>query len=404
MWSGVTMNDARDEPAFPFVDDHLVQPSTRYDEALAETELTRVMMPYGGTAWLATRMDDVRQVLSDTRFTRTTFPDMPRYTPEALPANSVLVGLDPPEHTRIRRLVGKALTVQLMNGMQPWVRDTVDTILAELVEQGPPVDLATQFGDRLPRLAVCRLLGMPYRDHDRFDGWVDAVFSMMSRPRDEIGRAWTNLSAYIGELVERRRTQPEDDLVTALVNVRNGDDRLSDLEVITNAAAVLVAGYESTATMITTAAYILMTQPGLRSSLLEDESRVSDAVEELLRYIPLGTGAMTSHAAEDIAVGGTTVRRGESVIPCLAAANYDGSVFDDARSFDIDRKTKGKHITFGYGPHFCMGARLARIEIHEAVIGMLRHMPNMRLAVDEAKLPRKPWLGIRGFVHLPVSW
>lgn len=392
---------------FPFEDDTGMQLGARYDEVRARPGLTRVRLPYGGDAWLATRMEDVRSVLSDSRFNRSVTIDqvVPRYTPEVMAGNNIVVAMDAPDHTRVRRLITKALSNRLIDSLRPWVRETVRSILTSMVEQGPPVDLVSELSEKLPRLAICRLLGMPYEDRERFDPWVDAVFAMAIVTREEVGRASSNISAYLAELVELRRAEPMDDLITALINVRNGDDRLTTAEIVANATGILVAGFETTATMITNIVHILATHPTLRSTLVADPGRVPDAVEEMLRYVPLTpSSAMNQYATEDVTIDGTLVRKGEFIIPCLVSANYDESVFHDPRTVDVDREMKGRHLAFGYGPHFCVGARLARIELQEVLSHVLELLPTIRLAVPEGRLPRKPWPGNRGFSCLPVTW
>ncbi|MFI1018412.1 cytochrome P450 [Streptomyces sp. NPDC020965] len=405
--AGGSRSGTEQAPDFPFADENGIQLGTEYDPLLARDGLARVTMPHGGDAWIATRMADVKKVLSDPRLSRTAAarPDSPRYTPEVLPSGGVLVGLDGPEHARIRRLLGKALSVGLMEGMRPWIRETVDEILTDLLDQGPPVDLVRELGEKLPRLAICKLLGMPYSDRHRFDESVDVVVSMATRSRDEVGRAWSTLSAYIGELVEAKRREPAEDLISALLEVRHDGDSFSDREVITNTIAVLVAGYESTASELTTMAYLLMVHPGLKDSLREDPSRIPASVEEMLRYAALSpAGAMTCRATEDVTIGETEVREGDAVVPCLVAANYDQTVFDQPRELDPDRGNKGKHLAFGFGAHYCMGARLARIELQEALTGLVHRMPGLRLAVSEKLLPRRTEMGMRGFLRLPVTW
>ncbi|MFC8042062.1 cytochrome P450 [Nocardia sp. NPDC057353] len=401
------VDDSARLPAFPFEDAGELGPGPRYAEFRERAGLSRVDMPYGGPAWLATRMADVKTVLGDSRFSRTASarPGAPRYTPEPLPSGGVLVGLDAPDHTRIRRLVAKALTPRLMDGMRPWIRKTVDEILTTMIDQGPPADLVHELGDRLPRETVCKLLGMPYRDRDRFDESVDVVVSMATRSRDDVGRAWSTLSAYIGELVRHRRTAPEDDLISALLAVRHDGDGFSEREVITNAIAILVAGYESTATLITSMVYVVITHPGLAAGMRADPAGIPAGVEELLRYIALSpSGAMTCTALEDVAIGETMVRKGDAVVPCLVSANYDEAVFENPGVLDPERPGAGRHVAFGFGPHFCMGARLARIELQETLTAIVQTMPSLRLAVDPKWLPRRDGMGMRGFARLPVTW
>lgn len=368
-------------------------------------ELARVAMPYGGDAWLATSYEDVKTVLADPRFSReATFGvDVPRSTP-LIQTDPSLLSMDPPDHTRMRRLVAKAFTARRMEQLRPRAQEVVDGLLDRIVEQGPPADLVEGLALPLPITMICELLGVPVEDRDRFRDWSDAVLAITAYTPDQIAAARDELKAYLAELVQQRRERPTDDLLGVLVVARDEDERLSEAELIQFGITLLVAGHETTANQIGNFIYTLLTHPEQLDALKADPSVLNPAIEELLRFTPLGSSAGFSRIAlEDVELSGVLVRAGEAVVTQAAAANRDKNVFDRPDDLDFGRE-HNPHIAFGHGAHHCLGAQLARVELQVAVGSLVRRLPELRFAVPVEQVPFKSGRLVRGLQTLPVAW
>jgi cytochrome P450 RapN len=368
-------------------------------------ELARVTMPFGGDAWLATSYEDVKTVQADPRFSlEATFAaDVPRTMP-LIPTDPNLLTMDPPDHTRLRRLVAKAFTARRMEQLRPRAQEVVDGLLDRIVAQGPPADLVEDLALPLPITMICELLGVPFEDRDRFRCWSDTVLAITAYTPDEIATARDELKEYLAELVQQRREQPTDDLLGVLVVARDEDERLSEEELIQFGITLLVAGHETTANQIGNFIYTLLTHPEQLNVLKADPSVLIPAIEELLRFTPLGSSAGFSRIAlEDVELSGVLVRAGEAVVAQGAAANRDKSVFDHPDELDFGRE-HNPHIAFGHGAHHCLGAQLARIELQVAIGSLVRRLPDLRFAVPEAELSWKSGMLMRGLTQLPVEW
>jgi cytochrome P450 len=373
---------------------------------LRENEpLSRVKLPYGEEAWLVTRYDDVRTVLADPRFSRaeTVTRDMPRLHPERVAGG--LVDLDPPEHSRLRRLVTKAFTVRRVERLRARADEVATELLDGLVVAGPPADLLETFAVPLPGTVVCELLGIPYGDRDEFRSWVDAFVSTTTLTPEQRRGYLGRLAAYLDVLATQRREEPTDDLLGALVLARDEDARLTGEEIVNLALLMLGAGYESTATMIGNFVYTLLTRPDQWELLRARPDLVPRAVEELLRFIPSAptAAALPRYATEDVPLSGGTVRAGAPVLTARAVANRDPRVFDDPERLDITREPTS-HLAFGHGVHHCFGAQLARMDLQVALALLVDRLPSLRLAVPERELSWKSGLAVRGLVRLPVTW
>ncbi|SDY94855.1 Cytochrome P450 [Micromonospora pattaloongensis] len=391
--------------AYPFSAPDRLDLDPRYAQLRQHEPLTRVRLPFGEPAWLATRYADVRTVLGDPRFSRAASVgrDEPRITP--LQMASGILSMDPPEHTRLRRLVARAFTARRVEDLRPRAREIADELLDRMVAGGPPADLVEAFATPLPVTVICELLGVPVADQGRFHVWSEAIVSTTSLSPDRIREYIDNLYAYIGELIARRRRVPTDDLLGALVRARDSDDgRLTETEMVQLAAGLLAAGHETTVTQIPNFVYVLLTHPAELARLRADPALVPSAVEELMRYVPLGVASsFARYALEDVELGGVLVRAGEPVIASLSAANRDPEVFDDPDRLDLTRAAN-PHVGFGHGVHHCIGAQLARMELQVAVAALLHRLPGLRLAVPEPELEWKSGMLVRGLRKMPVAW
>jgi len=391
---------------FPFNPVDRLDIDPLYAELRATEPMTRIRMPYGGVGWLATRYEDVRAINADPRLSRSATrdrDDVPRMTRDENYRPSI-INTDPPDHTRLRRLVAKAFTARRMEALRPRVQELVATAIDGMIAQGPPADLVAHLALPLPIGVICELLGVPYEDRDRFRAWSDAVLSTTALSPEEIQRAYHELGGYLAGLVARRREEPTDDLLGTLVVARDEGDRLSEEELVVFGITLLVAGHETTANQLGNFVYTLLTHPGQLDVLYRKPDLVPQAVEELLRFIPLGMGAgFPRIATEDVEIGGVTVRAGEAVFVSSISANRDSAVFDDPDRLDITR-TDNAHLAFGHGVHHCLGAQLARLELAEALSAILARLPGLRLAAPEDELPWKIGLRVRGLRGLPVAW
>nr|3ZSN_A Chain A, P-450-LIKE PROTEIN [Micromonospora griseorubida]3ZSN_B Chain B, P-450-LIKE PROTEIN [Micromonospora griseorubida]3ZSN_C Chain C, P-450-LIKE PROTEIN [Micromonospora griseorubida] len=390
--------------AYPFNDVHGLTLAGRYGE-LQETEpVSRVRPPYGEEAWLVTRYEDVRAVLGDGRFVRgpSMTRDEPRTRPEMVKGG--LLSMDPPEHSRLRRLVVKAFTARRAESLRPRAREIAHELVDQMAATGQPADLVAMFARQLPVRVICELLGVPSADHDRFTRWSGAFLSTAEVTAEEMQEAAEQAYAYMGDLIDRRRKEPTDDLVSALVQARDQQDSLSEQELLDLAIGLLVAGYESTTTQIADFVYLLMTRPELRRQLLDRPELIPSAVEELTRWVPLGVGtAAPRYAVEDVTLRGVTIRAGEPVLASTGAANRDQAQFPDADRIDVDR-TPNQHLGFGHGVHHCLGAPLARVELQVALEVLLQRLPGIRLGIPETQLRWSEGMLLRGPLELPVVW
>jgi len=390
---------------YPFSDPDRLNLHPLYAGLRNEEPLSRVRLPFGEEAWLATRYADVRLVLGDQRFSRAASVgrDEPRINPRQ--SEMGILSMDPPEHSRLRTLVAKAFTVRRVELLRSRAEQVANELIDAMVADGAPTDLVERYATPLPVTVICELLGVPTADQDRFHIWSEAIVSTTSLSMEQIVQYIDNLHAYIADLIEQRRQHDKDDLLSAMVRARaENADRLSEQELVALAAGLLAAGHETTVTQIPNFVYVLLTNPDALRQLLDHPELLPAAVEELMRYVPLGAGSsFARYALEDVEVGGVLVRAGEPVLGSLSSANRDGDVFSRPDELDFTRESN-PHIGFGHGVHHCLGAQLARMELQVALGVLLKRLPNLRLAVPEQDLVWKTGMLVRGLRAMPVAW
>ncbi|OPF80202.1 cytochrome P450 [Streptomyces antioxidans] len=386
---------------YPFNSAEGLALSEAYDQAREHTGLLRVRLPYGEPAWLATRYADARLVLGDRRFSRAAalHHDEPRQS-EGRRDGGILT-MDPPDHTRLRTLVAKAFTVHQVEKLRPWVRQLTHDLLDDLEAAGPPADLVDRYALPIPVGVICAMLGVPEEDRPKFRAWSDAALSTSSLSADELSRNTDELRAYMAGLIEEHRGSPRDDIMTSLIEARDAGDRLSELELVDLCVGILVAGHETTATQIPNFVLTLLDHPDELRRLREEPALLHGAVEELLRFVPLGMAAsFPRYATEDIEVGGTLVRAGEPVLVAVGSANRDALRFDAPGTLNVARPAT-QHLGFGHGVHHCLGAPLARLELQEALGALIERFPELRLAGD---VEWKGQMLVRGPRAMPIGW
>lgn len=358
--------------------------------------------PDGHVGWLATGHAVVRAVLADRRFSNR---NELRHWPVPLPggprpASATLAGMfsrmDPPEHTRYRRMLAGYFTARKMAALRGYVENVVAEHLDRIAERGSPADLVPEFALPVPSVVVCELLGVPYADRELFQRNTSVLFELgATGPRSSL--AWAALFDYLGGLVRSRRADPGDDLISALT----GTD-LSDHELAVVGVTLLVAGHETTANALSLGVFSLLCRPEWAAGLGEPDS-VDGVVEELLRHQTIVHIGPTRAALEDVEIAGEVIRAGEVVTLSLPAANRDPAQFADPDAFDSTRQGNA-HLAFGYGVHQCLGQHLARVELRVAFPALFNRFRGLRLAVPPEQVRTRADMGIYGLHGLPVKW
>ncbi|MEV4034270.1 cytochrome P450 family protein [Streptomyces umbrinus] len=366
----------------------LTHPYAVYDRLRDTAPVHRVTGPDGSPAWLVTRYDDVREALANPLLSLDKRHALPGgykgfALPPALDAN--LLNMDPPDHTRIRRLVGRAFTTRRVEQLRAPIRRTADHLLDALSTNGGPhggTDLIAAYAAPLPITVICDLLG------------------------------------FFTQLLADKRKEPADDLLSDLIAVRDesgstgndragsdrtGSDRLSEDELMSLAFLILFAGYENTVQLIGTAVLALLQHPDQLVALRADPTRLPAAVEEFVRYDGPALLAIRRFPLEDVTISDVTVPAGETVLLSLAAANRDPRRFPDADRLDLGRDATG-HLALGHGIHYCLGAPLARLETEIALAALLERLPDLKLDGDPGDLRWRPSLRARGLLALPVTY
>ncbi|MFI0464412.1 cytochrome P450 [Saccharopolyspora sp. 5N102] len=368
---------------FPFSEQKRLEVDPLYAVLRAQEPVCRVQFPYGEPAWLATRYEDVKVVLTDSRFGCAAVLDHDEPRTQPTKNQGGILTMDPPEHTRLRKLVAKAFTQRRVEQLGPRVQEIADRFVDRVIEQGPPVDFVAGFARVFPITVVCELLGVPDERQAELRAWSDGFMATDRFTPEQTEECMNLMAGYMAELIERRRAEPEDDLISVLIQARDQHDKLTEEEMVRLAVTLLVAGQETTSTQLANSAYALLTHPRELQWLLADLDRVPRAAEELMRYLPLGfVGGLPRYAKEDVELGGVTIRAGEPVVVDIRSANRDEAVFADGDRLDLSR-VDNAHFGFGHGPHFCIGAQLARLMLQVGLRTLLARLPGLRFAGDE---------------------
>jgi pimeloyl-[acyl-carrier protein] synthase len=360
--------------------------------------------------WVLTRYEDVVAVLRDLRAAKEAIASFvaARFGMAVPPGIGLsMLDRDPPDHTRLRGLVSKAFTPRVVEGLRPHIQQIVDDLLGR-VERAGSMDLIEQFAYPLPVIVICEMLGVPVADHERFKGWgldiARGLDAILLPPNSEVaqrsGAARHALAGYFRELIAERRAAPREDLLSALIAAEEAGDKLSEEELLATCILLLVAGHETTVNLIGNGTLALLRHPGELRRLRENPGLIGSAVEELLRYD--GPVQRTARIpTEDVTIGGRTIAKGEMVMPFIGAADRDPAQFPDPDRLDIAR-ADNRHIAFGWGIHFCLGAPLARVEGQIAINTLVQKLPKLALATDRPEYRQS--LTLRGLKTLPVSF
>ncbi|KJK59209.1 cytochrome P450 [Saccharothrix sp. ST-888] len=312
----------------------------------------------------------------------------------------VMTNTDPPDHARLRKLANRAFTARRVEALRAGVQRIVDGLVDEAVAAGPAMDLLEAVASPLPLAVVCELFGIPPEDRPQVKTW----FSRLSRLTEDIDKSEAVIDEYeeyLAELVRRRRTDPGEDLISALVAAQAQDDRLTTAEILSTCFVLITAGDETTTHLIGNSTLALLRHPDQLARLHEDPALIRTAVEELARY-DTPTQAIVRVVAEDLPIGGLALREGELVYLFLGATNRDPDRFDDPDRLDLAR-AGNRHLSFGNGPHFCLGGPLAKLQAEVAIGTLARRLPHLRLA-DESALQWKPNPLQRRLDALPLTY
>jgi cytochrome P450 len=366
----------------------------------------RVDMRMGLPAWMVTRYDDVLAALSDPRLSND--PHHAAALTEVIRGDFLsrsMIGADPPEHTRLRRLVSKAFTARRVEGLRPRVQEITDALLDRITPRGT-ADLVGEFGLPLPVTVIGELLGVPEADRDRFRSWTDEMLDRPFDPGSDMARmvaARERMHGYLADLVAAKRAHPADDLLTDLVQATDEGERLDAQELLAMAFLLLIAGYVTTVSLIGNGMLALLRHPDQLDRLRGDPSLVPEAIEELLRFDGPVNPGLARYALEDLEIGDVRIPRGDMVLLAIAAADRDPHRFPDPARLDVGAPDPG-HLAFGHGIHYCLGAPLARLEGQVAFAALLARLPDLALAAREDELR---WTGggvLRGLRELPVTF
>jgi cytochrome P450 len=406
--------DLAPPPLFSF--DFAANPYPAYAWLREHAPVRWTTLPSGVDAWLVTRYADARQALADARLSK----NPARHSGQAHRSGRVgipgernadlmthLLNIDPPDHTRLRRLVAKAFTPRRVAAFEPRVREITDRLIDAFADRGH-ADLIHEFAFPLPIYAICDLLGVPREDQDDFRDWAGMMIHHGQSPRGGVGRAVKRMRGYLAELIHRKRANLGDDLISGLIRASDHGEHLTENEAAAMAFILLFAGFETTVNLIGNGMYALLTHPEQRALLQGSLDRgetalLASAVEELLRYDGPVEIATWRFATEPLTLGGQEIAPGDPVLVVLAAADRDPERFTAPDILDLARR-ENPHIAFGLGIHYCIGAPLARLEAQYAIGALLRRLPETTLAADPADLRWRGGLIMRGLRQLPVRF
>ena len=390
----------------PMDPEFLADPYPAYHRLRAEDPVHQSPLGF----WVLTRYDDVVATLRDPRCVKEPLAALvaARFGVAVPPGVGLsMLDRDPPDHTRLRSLVSKAFTPRVVDGLRPRIQQIVDRLISRAEAVGS-MDLIEEFAYPIPVNVICELLGVPVEDHDQFKGWsldiARGLDSVLLPPDSEVprrsGAARHAMGDYFRRLIAERRASPRSDLLSALIAAEEAGQKLNEEELLATCILLLIAGHETTVNLIGNGTLALLRHPGELRRLRETPGLIVNAVEELLRYD--GPVQRTARVpSTDITIGGRTIGKGEMVMPFIGAADRDPSQFPDPDRLDLGR-TDNRHIAFGWGIHFCLGAPLARVEGQIAIDTLVRRLPKLELVSHEPEYRQS--LTLRGLKMLEVTF
>ncbi|MFE0250943.1 cytochrome P450 [Streptomyces sp. NPDC059010] len=396
----------------PLLSDNPLDPPAEWEQLRGRCPMSTVELPSGDKATYLTRYDHVKALLSDPRFVRPTAEDVgaARIAPEgaggpAADGSSTLALPDRGEpHLKWRRQVGKYFTARRMTALRPGMVRMAESLVDDMVRGGQPADLKACLGFPLPVYVICDILGVPAADRDRFSHWSDAFLNVSRYSGGQTRAAYDEFAGYMGAHIAATRAEPGEDLISMVIRESEEEGHgLTDDELLGTAMGLLVAGHETTANMIGKMVAMLLADRTRWERLLADPALVRTAVDEALRFdANLGFG-LRRYLTEDVEIDVEVLPSGTTVVCSMPSANRDESVFTDADDMVLSR-SPNPHLTFGVGPHSCLGQSLARTELQVTLDVLLRKLPTLQLAVSTHELKRVEGLLVGGLRTVPVRW
>ena len=401
------------DTSYPFGPVDPNEAAARYAAIAAERAMTKTTMPIGGDVWVIHRDRTARTMLTDNRFVREPFRTGARAVPYFVEfpdfLKSTIQFEDPPHHTKLRKLVQRSISPKRVRGMRESAVEFANTLLDAMIDKGGPSNLVDDYAVALPIQMISNLLGVPPEDRAKFQRWSSATLSVANMPQEEVMANMGELVQYMMALIDERRREPREDLLSDLANARDRDESLTDEEILPIALILIVAGFDNTANFICSGVLSLLHNPEQLAILLQDVDGVAPtAVEEVLRHgrFELGQpvagagGLVPFVASEDIELDGVLVSKGDAVLVDPGSTGHDGMALDHGEKFDVLR-ANNPHLTLSYGLHHCLGAPLARMEMQVAISELFKRLPGLSLAgdvrIDETNLTQP-------ITSLPVTW
>jgi cytochrome P450 len=381
-------------------------------ELAEQAPVVKSALPSGDPFWLVTGYDEARAVLSDPRFSADRFTYHPRFkqVSEEFRARmrddkaraGSFINMDPPEHTRYRRMLTGQFTVRRIRQLGAQIEKIVAERIDAMLAKGTSADLMADFAFPVPSLLICELLGVRYEDRDEFQHRA-ANMLQVNVPVQEVLKNGDDLRAFMQLLITEKRNNPDDDIISDLIHRAGADPALSDDELINIANLLLIAGFDTTASMLGLGIFVLLQRPDQLAAVRDNPSGINDAVEELLRYLSVINTGTFRFSKEELELGGEQLPAASTVVVSLLAANRDKKHWTDPDLLDVTR-TRGSHLAFGHGVHQCLGQQLARMEMAVGYSELLRRLPNLRLAVPAEEVPLRNDMLTYGVHSLPISW
>ncbi|MGV9832960.1 cytochrome P450 [Nocardia niigatensis] len=398
---------------YPFGAVTAAEASARYQAIAAERPMTKMTMPFGGDAWIIHRNAAAREMLSDPRFVREPFRTGDRVTPYFVEfpdfLRTTLQFEDPPHHTKLRKLVQRSISPKRVKAMRDSAVEFANHLIDQMIAKGSPTNLVHDYAVALPIQMLANLLGVPPADRPKFQKWSSSTLAVANMPEAEVVANMTELVVYMMALIEERRKNPREDLISDLANARDKDDSLTDAEILPIALVLIIGGFDNTANFICAGVLSLLRNPDQLEQFLQDPDGIAPtAVEEILRHGRMSLGATVTGggglvpfvATEDVELDGQLIARGEAVMVDPASVNHDGVAVEHDEVFDIHR-SNNPHLTLSYGLHHCLGAPLARMEMQVGLAELFKRLPGLKLdgeaVIDKDNLTQ-------AIVDLPVSW
>jgi cytochrome P450 len=394
-------------PRFPLEGDLYIEPDPLYARLRAECPVYEVASKDGKRAWLVTRYDDAKKALVEPRFTRADTVDEQTVQAAGVagPAGrTALIYADPPLLNQSRKLISQYFNGQRVESLRPRAEQIVDDLLDQMLDRGSPADVLADLARPLPMRIICELLGIPSSESESLRESVELLMATDGKDMNAIRDAFVLVYGYLSRLIkERRSLPPTSDLISDLIHSDQADPPLTDGELVGFAMLLFVTGHETTMTQIVNSCLLLLQEETQLAKLRSNPALLESGVEELLRFVPLGHAGLPFAVSEDMEFGDVQMSKGDLVFISKLSANRDERAFHAAGTFDIAR-APNKHIAFSHGPHYCLGAVLARMEMQVAIGRLVARIPTLRLAVDVGDLGWRTESIQRGPTSLPVAW